>query len=262
MARLLGKQPAVFDAALPLAKTLKLLAPDAKYLPSTIDWSKPVTSVPMLGNDKAGDCTIATSLHFIQFITANAGTMEVPDADCAIDNYSRLTGYNPISGQPDNGAVINDKNRFWMQNGFAISDNGALDKLDGYAQIEAGDIAGLLRALATFGPIELGVELPPDAEQAYESGQWTDTSGAYGGLGGHDTLIVASLDAGAWFKIATWDGYVMASMQWVKKYMSEGTALLRRKWLLQKTGLSPSGLTMAELDEAIAQQRGVLGLGA
>lgn len=43
--------------------------------------------------------------------------------------------------------------------------------------------------------------------------------------------------------------------------MDEGYALLRRLWL-RKNLLSPSGLTMQQLDEHITELGGVLGLGA
>jgi hypothetical protein len=253
----LGKAPAVFDNSLPLAKTFKLLAPI--QLPASIDWSVGISQVPMLGNDTVGDCAFATSLHAVQFITQQAGAPEMPTAQCAILDYSKATGYNPITGEYDNGIVLLDKNRYWMQNGLAITSPNALEKLEGFAQIEAADIDALMRSLFLFGPTELGVELPPDAEDAYDQTHtWDDVSGAYGGLGGHDTLVVGYYDFGAWFKIATWGGYVIASRAWISKYMSEGTAFLMRKWLNPITGISPSQLTWRELDDLIVEQHGIV----
>jgi hypothetical protein len=256
MTRFLGKLPAQFDSSLPLAKTFKLLAP--VKLPESVDWSLPVSAVPILGNDVCGDCAIATSLHAVQFMTANSGSMQLPTTSCAIQDYSELTGYNPVTKANDTGLVLLTKNQFWMKTGFTVNDGTDIDKLDGFAQIEAGDIDSLMKALALFGPTELGLELPPDAEDAYEDAHtWVDTSGAVGGLGGHDTLIVGYYDQGAWFKIATWDGYVTASRAWISKYMSEGTALLKRKWL-NPSGISPSNLDWRQLDDLITEQHGVL----
>jgi hypothetical protein len=256
MARFLGKLPAQFDSSLPLAKTFKLLAP--VKLPESVDWSLPVKSVPILGNDTCGDCGLATSAHAVQFMTANSGIMELPQASFVVGDYSALTGYNPATGANDNGVVLLTKNQYWMKTGFAFSSSTEIDKLDGFAQIEQGDIETLMKSLAFFGPTELGVELPPDAEDAFDNAHtWSDTSGAYGGLGGHDTLIVGYYDSGAWFKIATWDGYVTASRAWVTKYMSEGTALLKRKWLAA-SGVSPSHLDWRQLDDLITEQHGTL----
>jgi hypothetical protein len=258
VALFLGKKAPEFHAGLALAKTFSTEpAPD-----KAIDWSGTVTVIPMLGNDTCGCCTIATSLHHQQFITNLNGAPEMPDASCCIDNYSRASGYDPATQANDNGLSLLAKNMFWMNDGFAISANGAFDKLDAFAQIEEGDLDTLTRMLAIFGPQELGVELPTGADEEFYTGFWKDTSAAPGSLGGHDTLLVGVTAVRDWFRIATWNGYVMASRDWMLKYMSEGTALLRRNWINKTTNLSPSGYSMQALDQLIQSQRGILGLGA
>ena len=254
----LGKQAPKFHAGLALAKTFKTATPPL----GSIDWSGTVSSVPILGNDVCGCCTIATSLHHQQFITNLTGLTETPDAGCCIDNYSRITGYDPVTKANDVGCGLLDKNIFWMQHGFTISADGAFDFLDAFAQIEDGDLDTLVRMLSIFGPIELGLELPSDAQDEFYSGLWKSTACAPGSLGGHDTLVVGVTAARDWFRIATWNGYVMASREWILKYMSGGTVMLRRNWIEQKTLLSPSGFSMQTLDDMILNQRGTLGLGA
>ncbi len=254
----LGKKTPEFHAGLALAKTF-MTAPAPL---GAIDWSGTVTSIPMLGNDICGCCTIATSLHHQQFITNLNGAMEIPDVSCSIDNYSRAAGYNPVTKANDDGLVLLAKNIFWMNEGFSISANGAFDKLDAFAQIEGGDLDTLTRMLAIFGPQELGVELPEGSDEEFYSGLWKNLDNAPGSLGGHDTLLVGATAQRDWFRIATWNGYVMASRDWMLKYMSEGMTLLRRNWIDKTTHLSPSGYSMQALDEIIQSQRGILGLGA
>lgn len=255
-----GKQAAIFDPRVPLARTYKALAPVA--LPDSIDYSGavPVDAIDVLGNDDCGNCAFATSAHFDQFVTANAGKMEIPTTSCTVANYAACTNYDPKTGANDNGTVLTVKNHFWMNTGLAIYPAGALDKLDGFAQIEGGDLQTLMQSLALFGPTETGAGLPGNAEAQFETGKWDDTSGAP--EEGHDFLVVGYFDRGAWFKVCTWTGYVMVTNAWMKKYMDEGTALLRRKWIMQSTGLSPTHKTMRQLADDINAMRGTLGLEA
>ena len=253
-----GKQPAVHDPRLPSARRL-LARATLEALPAATNWRAACAMVLMLGNDRAGDCAFAASLHFVGVITGNAGQPIVPDTASALQNYARYTGYDIATGADDNGTVILDKNKRWMSDGLIINQRAALDRLDGFAPIEPGDLATLRHVIANFGGAELGLGMPADAEDVFAAGRpWTDTSGAPSL--GHDVCVV-DFDGPDWFIIATWDRYQRASSAWVRKYMEEGFALLRRTWLRDNMR-SPSGLTMAQLDEHIAELGGVLGLGA
>jgi hypothetical protein len=213
----------------------------------------------MLGNDRAGCCAFAASLHFVDVITSNAGLPMVPDTASALQDYSLFTGYDLTTGANDNGTVVLTKNQRWMSQGLMINQRSAWDKLDGFAPIEPGDLDTLRKVIATFGGAEVGWTLPDNAEAAFSAGQpWTDTSQPGGE--GHDTVIV-DFDGPDWFIVSTWDRYQRASSAWAQKYMDEGFALLRRTWLRNNL-VSPSGLTMAQLDEHITELGGVLGLGA
>jgi hypothetical protein len=252
-----GKQPAVHDPRLPTALAL-LARATFEALPASTNWRAAAPTVPMLGNDKAGDCAFAASLHYVDIITGNAGLPIIPDAASALGDYSLYTGYNVQTGAGDNGTVIQAKNQRWMTDGLMINQNSALDRLDGYAPIEPGDLSTMRKVIAAFEGLEMGIELPADAEDTFAAGQpWTDTSGARGP--GHDVIVV-DYD-GDWFVVSTWNRYQRASSAWVQKYMDEGYALLRRS-MLRKNLQSPSGLTMAQLDEHITELGGVLGLGA
>lgn len=249
-----GKSPAVFHKTLPLARSYQsqLLLP----IPASSDYSALMGQVGILNNDTCGCCSIATSLHAMQLWTANAGSIIMPDDACCMLDYEAMTGYDPATGANDTGCNLLQKNQHWMNTGFAVNANGAWDKLDGFAQIEAGDIETLRRTVAYFECAELGVQLPDNAQQEFSSnGMWTDTSLPPNPNEGHDVLIVGQNAQG--FKIATWTGFVFASTAWVMKYMDEGTMLLRRS-ILKPNGISASGITMDQLDSMIRSARGVL----
>jgi hypothetical protein len=253
-----GKRPAVYDPRLPTAHGL-LAKAVFQPLPASTNWRAACPTVPMLGNNHAGNCAFAASLHYVDVITSNAGLPMIPDTASALQDYADYTGYNITTGANDNGTVLLDKNKRWMAQGLCINQRAAFDKLDGFAPIEPGDLDTLRRVVATFGGAETGLALPANAEDTFSAGKpWVDFSQP--GEEGHDTIIV-DFDGPDWFIISTWDRYQRASASWVKKYMDEGFALLRRTWLRGNT-ISPSGLTMAQLDEHIVELGGVLGLGA
>jgi hypothetical protein len=215
----------------------------------------------MLGNDQYGDCAWAAMLHAVQLWTANSGAEIVPDTACALADYSAETGFS--AGPPtanDNGTVLLDALRYWMVTGIAIDAAGALDRLDGFASIEPGDIEGIKRAIEEFGCVLLGVELPESAEEQFDAGEpWALLTEPDAPVGGHAVLAVAYDAGGMW--VVTWGKLQYVTWQWWQRYGSEAYALLRREWISAR-GASPSGLTMAQLDQHITELHGTLGLGA
>ena len=254
-----GKQQAVFHSNDLLAKHFYAdLAPAA--IPDHVDYSTKMGPIGVLDNDRCGCCSIATSLHAVQLWTSSVNSEIVPDDESCLADYQALTGYNPATGANDTGCVLLQKNQYWMNVGFAINADGSLDRLDGFAQIEPGDLITLRQTAALFGCAELGLLLPDDAQSYFSrGGTWSDTSMPPNPNSGHDVLVVAYQPG--WFVIATWTGLIAASDAWVSKYMDEGNALLRRLWCGQ-TGTAPSGLTMPQLDTWITRAQGVLSYSA
>ncbi|HVE20668.1 MAG TPA: hypothetical protein VNC39_01715 [Acidocella sp.] len=229
--------------------------------PASADWSKPVHAWLMLGNDVYGDCAWAAMLHAVQLWTANAGAEVMPDTACALADYSAETDFT--AGPPvanDNGTVLLDALRYWMLTGIAIDTDGALDRLDGFADIEPGDIDGIKRSIEEFGCVLLGVELPESAETQFDAGEpWFVLDMPDAPAGGHAVLAVAYDANGMW--VVTWGERQYVEWPWWKRYGSEAYALLRREWI-GPNGTAPSGLTLGRLDEMIQRMHGVLSPGA
>lgn len=258
MLHALGKLPRRHD---PNAQTYRAMLGTAPLPapPPSADWSHAIATWPQLGNDQFGDCAWAAILHAVQLWTANAGTEIVPDTTAALDDYSRETGFS--AGPPvenDNGTVLLDALNYWMKTGLAISETAPLDRLDGFAVIEPNDLDGIKRAVAEFGCCYVGIELPQSAEDETNAGQvWSDTTGTP--IEGHCVLLVA-YDADG-MTCVTWGQLQKLTWDWWAMYGSEAYALLRREWI-EKSGISPSGETMAQLDALIQRMHGMLGLGA
>src|SRR4051812_38110220 len=95
----LGKQAPKHDD-----RTLKL----AKYLvpenlpppPDFVDYSQKLSDIPLLLNDKLGDCTIAAVLHMQSVFCSNSGRpFKITDEE-ALEAYSRICGYDPKQTDP------------------------------------------------------------------------------------------------------------------------------------------------------------------
>jgi hypothetical protein len=256
----LGKLPRPAGVEVPMLRSVRGVAP-LPPPPVSADWSKPVPAWPMLGNDVYSDCAWAAMLHAVQLWTADAGTEIMPDIACALADYSAETGFS--AGPPvanDNGTVLLDALRYWMFTGIAVVTDGALDRLDGFADIAPGDIEDIKRTVAEFGCALLGVELPESAEEQFDDGKpWALLAEPDAPVGGHAALAVAYDAGGLW--AVTWGRLQYLTWDWWGRYGSEAYALLRREWIA-RNGVSASGLTMAQLDEHITELGGVLGLGA
>jgi hypothetical protein len=108
----------------------------------------------MMLNDSLGDCTIASIGHGVQVLTANSGTeMTLPD-QAILEAYEAVSGYNPVTGANDNGAVELDVLNYWRQVGVGGH------KLDAYAALHPQSQRELMEAIYLFGGAYLGLALP------------------------------------------------------------------------------------------------------
>ena len=125
--RCLGKKPFTPDHRdLALSKYLnkRILAnqvPAALNLATDFpapDGSQPDWDMDALGNDTAGCCVFAGPGHLTTLVGAITGKPSVVTKDMVISIYSKLTGYNPVTGANDNGYVIRDMLNYWKNTGL------------------------------------------------------------------------------------------------------------------------------------------------
>ena len=148
--------------------------------PPTVDRASRVTSWPVYGNDRIGDCTCAAAGHEIQAWTAyGTGEATIGEAD-VIAAYSAITGYDPATGANDNGANVQDVLDYWRKTGIGSHQIG------GFAQLTGLDNLVLAKqCLDIFGTIYLGIEVPQSAMDQFRAGKPWDYAGDRNILGGH-----------------------------------------------------------------------------
>lgn len=96
---------------------------------------------------------------WIQEWTAYASDEVVPTDDEIIKAYSAITGYDPLTGVNDNGAVEIDVLNHWRRTGIAGR------TIRAYVAVEPGNHDHVKDAVELFGNCYIGVGLPISAQR-------------------------------------------------------------------------------------------------
>src|SRR5690349_9107144 len=90
-------------------KLARYFTPQLPPPPPQCLWSPSVKSWPLHDNDKIGDCALVAHSHDLLCKTANSDGRDravvVPTAK-VIQAYSAITGFDPRTGDNDNGTVM------------------------------------------------------------------------------------------------------------------------------------------------------------
>lgn len=244
----LGCKPSHHDA-----RTLKL----SKYLletlpapPASVDYTTGVTAWPMFKNDTVGCCTCASKGHGIverttegelqPFIPTDDQILAVYEAVTAQENNGQ--GYDPATGNNDNGCEILDVLKYYKSTGIAG------DTLGAYASVNpANNQTEVEQAIYLFGGVDIGVSLPLTAQkqEVWDVATVTDGSDAPASWGGHDVIVIAYDAEG--LTCITWGSTKRMTWAFWAKYVTEAWALLDQDWINPSSGVAPSGFDLATL---------------
>ena len=191
--------------------------------PPTQDNTNGITQWGALANDYLNDCTCAGIGHSFQIATLNTGIeASVTDAD-VIGLYEAYCGYNPANPATDQGGIEDDVLLGIQQHGFM----GA--KLLGWVSINPLNTEHVRQAIAYFGSVYFGAEMPLSAQNQAVWDVVAGQQGVPGGWGGH-AMVSAKYDAGG-MEFITWGENQPASWQFWLFYADECHALLWDVWL-------------------------------
>jgi hypothetical protein len=239
----LGKHLPNFDMrTLAFGKYLTAQLPPA---PAAVDYSKPVPSWPMMGNDNYGDCTCAAAGHMIEEWTANTSTEKT------LSDAQILAAYNHFAkGNADAGANMLDVLKYWRKTGIGG------DKITAFAQLEPKNDGQVRDAVHIFGNCYIGVALPNFAVAPgtdFLKNPWVvPPQGPVGNAApnpqnGH-CIPAVGYDSRNLY-VVTWGALKPMSWQFYDAYMDEAFAVLSADWINTKVGASPSGFNMAALQQ-------------
>lgn len=252
MADYLPRSSNLMVGALKLNLSAPPTAPSsAGYVSEVGDWGMDL-------NDQLGDCTIACAAHEILQWSTYAGTPKrITDAEI-LTAYEAVSGYIPGDPSTDNGAVILDVLNYWRKTGIGG------DKLSAYVSVNWQDREELKQAIALFGNVNIGIQLPISAQNTTAGGNgfqvWEVPAGGAvddgspGSWGGHCVPIVGFRDDGtgaSGTQVITWGAVYDMTWNFLNAYVDEAYCLLSNDWL-EKVGESPSGFDLAELKADLA----------
>ena len=224
--------------------------------PAETDWfTKCPASGDDLGNDLYGDCVPVAELNAIQVRRHNAwDDTWAPTADEALALYSILTGFNPVTGQPDDGTDTAKAMTAWVQQGIPIDSQNTDSVL--WSTIDPANSVEIALAIAHTGPIQVTLNLPV---AALDTALWQQAPGTTsdwepGTWGAHRVLVGAF--HGNVRVCRTWGFDVAIHPDFWSRYVISVDAALSREWF-DATGLSPAGLDWDALVNDMASFKAV-----
>jgi hypothetical protein len=212
-------------------------------IPAQKDWSGKVPEWQELCNDRLGCCTISGAGHLIMDWSANVGNEIIPADSDIITAYSAVGGYDPQTGENDNGAYELDVLNYWRKTGVAGH------KIDAYAACEPRNHAHIKASVYLFGGCYLGLALPLSAQN---QSIWSVTRGpdsVPGSWGGHAVPIVAFSPHA--LTVVTWGELKQMSWSFLDKYTDESYAILSQDFI--NGGKAPNAIDWTSLQADLSK---------
>lgn len=216
--------------------------------PAKVDYLSSIDYWPMYGNDAIGDCTCAAAGHMIQAWTFYGQHDEVHLLDQDIIRaYSAVSGYNPVTGGNDNGAVMQDVLSYWRKTGIGGR------KIEAFFEVDINNATELKAALNLFGHVYLGIIFPESAMNQFDTGQPWDSVKGSPIEGGH-AIDWGYAENGQNHRVVTWGAVQEMTPQFFKDYVEEAWVVCDQDWI--KDNQSPPGLDTHALNVAFQNLTG------
>lgn len=184
--------------------------PSSVAIPRVATWG-------MYGNNEYGDCVMAGLVH--KMLAAN---VEVNENDAIPSTQQTVTQYFKLTGGQDTGLNIATTYEIWRREGLFPFKN----KIKAWSPVSYGSILAMHRAIAFFGGLTLGIQLPQSAMSQFGTGPntpWTVVKGSPI-LGGHDLEAVA-YDA-QYIYCVTWAAVVPVTYPFLATYADEAEVVI------------------------------------
>ena len=238
----LGKSAPVHDPrTLLLANYIKPALP-----PAPVQYSYGTDIGPsswgMMDNDKIGDCTCAAAGHLIMEWTSGNGAIVIPTDDQIVSAYSAITGYDPKTGQNDNGANELKVLSYWRKKGIAGH------KIMAYTALEPKNHNHVMQGVYLFGGCYIGMALPKSAQNQLiwsvpPGGPTGD--GAPGSWGGHAVPVIGYDSQG--LIVITWGATKRMTWSFWDTYCDESYAIISTDFVNSKP--AKNGFDLAALEQ-------------
>lgn len=243
----LGKNPAIRDVRVPRfgAHAAGLPPP-----PAAANWYADVPEWGMLANDSIGCCVEAAVLHMILQMTSyvSPGHAPLPTEAEAVAFYSAATGYVPGNISTDQGSYVLGHGgvmEYWATTGVMCG--GVLNRPTAFLQLRAKDPVHWQQAVATFGSLAIGIQLP----ESIVSGDdvpfvWDNPLGP--SAGGHEVLLVGYQPTrdGILWDLVSWGTLYRTTTAFLMATLDEAVCVYDKAFM-NALGTNPAGVDEATL---------------
>lgn len=245
----LGKLPATFDKRDLMMVQYETKEPDKREAPIGFGHYNLISEWGMLGNDNHGDCVWAGGDHETMMWNAEAGVTVNFTPDNALADYAAVTGFDPQTGNNDNGTNMRDALNYRRQTGL-IDASGNRHQIGAFVALEAGDWHQMLRALWLFDAVAIGVQFPSTAMDQFNAHKpWSYHKSATI-EGGHYVPVVGR-DHVSMIDVVTWGRVQPMTRSFYQHYCDEAYAVLSLEML--KDGKSLEGFDLTSLQSDLAR---------
>lgn len=203
--------------------------------PASVDYAGKVAGgFPMDGNDTYSDCTMAAAAHLIQSWNAQTGIQLPVPTDAEV-----VAQYLKLSHGRDTGLVESRVLQDWLRGGLWGN------KIVAYAPVNVHALDSLKQAVAYFGGVYVGIQVPANAQTQFAAGEpWTLASDWQSQRieGGHAIPVLGYDDHMLY--CVTWGAVQPMAWDWWGVYGDEAWVVLSEEY--QQAG-KINGLDVAKL---------------
>lgn len=223
----------------------------------------PDPTAPGQSANGCGDCVWASADHETMESLTNSELNDwaadktkvasLFDGATAVSDYSASTGYNPTTGEGDNGTEIRAALEYRQKTGI-IDTEGKRHKIGPYVALEPGNLEHFLEAIFFFEGIPLGLNIQEaqmdQFNQAEASGKvpvWGYVPGSPE-VGGHCVPAMGRPNLHAFAGIS-WALRVFLEATFMEKQCEEAWAYVTPERLSKVTGKTYEGASESQLEE-------------
>jgi hypothetical protein len=229
------------------------------------DWlmlaNGPDPTAPGKAAEGAGCCVWSSSAHqTMEALTDATFTPEevalvgkLFDGATTISDYSAVTGYDPTTGEGDNGTEIRAALTYRQTTGI-VDTAGARHKIGPYVAIEPGNLEHLLEALYFFEGLPMGFRVQQAQMDAFNQAEQNGTTPVWDyvagspEVGGHDIPLVGHPDATDYAALS-WAKRLIVTPALITHQTDEIWAYASQERINTTTGKSRELADQAQLEE-------------
>lgn len=256
----LGKRPAraYTDAHVPFSELLAAvpagtLPPIPEHFGTGYDFGR--TGWLMLGNGPdptvapnfqgCGDCDWAAQAHILMQAAHNAGLPLPPfSGKTVVDQYAAYSGYDPATGENDNGTDMQESIAWCQEKGF-LDDHGTPYKTGKSVSLTPGDLHELWACTYLLEDAKIGINFCTAQMDQFDAGQPWDYVAGSPSEGGH--AIPTMGDNG----LISWAERVGFTVALIEKQMEEGYGFILLERYNAVTGETREHFADADLEKFI-----------